>query len=139
MARLLKILALLAVAVFVARAVIVTRSTVSWFFAVNSARITVDGKQGSGWVHKGHNGRAVILTRTEGKAQHSYWIEHGVGSCEGWTAAHFPILPLRESNGYDWTPVCFDDNPNPPERNFVSGTNFVEFTADNGQRVRASW
>ena len=124
---------------FIARVVIVARSTVSWFLEVNNAQILVDGKQVKGWIHKGHNGRATILTRPEGKTQHSYWIENGVGSCVGWTASHFPILPLRESNGWDWTPVCFDANPNPPERNLVSGTNFVEFTADNGQRLRASW
>jgi hypothetical protein len=43
MARPVKILALLALVAFIVRVVIVARSTVSWFLAVNSARIMVDG------------------------------------------------------------------------------------------------
>src|SRR6478672_2571951 len=114
MARLFKILVLMLFVAFIVRALVVARSRVSWFFTVANARITVDGEPGTGWIHKGHKGRTIILTTNDGKTTHSYWIERGVGSCEGWTAPHFPILPVRESNGYDWTPVCFDDNPNRP-------------------------
>jgi len=155
----LTLLAVLTVAFwsFVVPASILNHYTV-WYFMMPAARLTLDGKLNAGYVHWGEggsNGGAVMLTVLQRSQTATYriWLpnsqavpseRNSVGRpstqrCAGWTAPRFPLFSIGDVN-----PPCsylFDDTPtpNPPERNIVAGPGFVEFTADDGKRVRAEW
>jgi hypothetical protein len=120
----------------------------SWYFYVPNARITVDGKKEQGWLHRGAHRETMFLTlRGRGKAE-SYMIpiphnQHGfVSSCGQWTAPRFPAFPIGDVNPPCWMFVVKENptvEPIVPAGDLVAGTNFVEFTADGGGRVRATW
>src|SRR5713226_1665224 len=58
-----------------------------WYFVVPDARLIVDGRPAKGWLHRGHHGESLFLTRRDrGKAEsYMIWIPHdrqgGVLSC----------------------------------------------------------
>jgi hypothetical protein len=146
MRKVLKVLLWASVVTAVLFAVLVARSTaqgrITWYFAEPTARLTVDGRQTGGWIHRGNHGRTVIVTRNVGPMRESYWAWTGEGvvaHCSGWTAPHFPVLALNESNGWDWTPVCVEFRQNAPERNVIVDPHSVEFTTNDGHRLRVSW
>jgi hypothetical protein len=60
----------LALVALVLPCVLVVRPTVlgytQWFFAVPNARLTADNAKADGWLHRGHHGQAIILTRKDG-------------------------------------------------------------------------
>lgn len=123
-------------------------SYTAYFIIVPGARLYADGKAISGWLHKGDKGRAFILTRGGSGKPESYWIampgeRNGwISSCGGWAAPSFPLVAIGDVN-----PRCFsfvnseDPNPTPKplERKPLFGPRFVEFSADDGSRIKASW
>ncbi len=119
-----------------------------WYLVVPNARLMVNGRPAQGWLHRGHHGESLFLTRRDrGKAEsYMIWIPHdrqgGVLSCGHWTAPRLPAFPIGDVNPPCWIVVASEDpspKPSLPPRNLVAGINFVEFTADDGSRLRASW
>jgi hypothetical protein len=122
-------------------------SYTNYFIIVTGAKLYVDGRPASGWLHKGGKGRSFILTRTTASNRESYRIVtvgqkgSSVSSCGDWTAPRFPMIAIGDVN-----PPCFSfdlrEDPNPPlklpERRPAFGPRFVEFTADDGSRILAS-
>jgi hypothetical protein len=120
----------------------------AWYFVVPGARLTVDGRQEQGWLHRGNHERNMFLTRRkEGKVE-SYLIliprdgQGSVSSCGNWTAPRLPVFSIGDVNPPCWTFYAAEDQTpklNLPARKLASGDNFVEFTADDGSRIRGSW
>ena len=120
----------------------------TWYFADYHSRLTVDGKAASGRVHRDHSGLSLFVTRTDGQRSATYLIEFPgdtrahVLSCGKWVAPRFPAFAIGDVNPPCWT-FTYPGNPNPPPAhpatNLVSGSNFAEFTAYDGKRVRATW
>lgn len=119
-----------------------------WYFVVPSARLTVDGRPERGWVHRGKHRESLFLTRGDRGKTESYMIcipkdrQGYVLSCGHWTAPRLPAFPIGDLNPPCWTIVASEDptpKPSLPVRNLAAGTAFVEFTADDGSRVKASW
>jgi len=120
----------------------------AYFVIVPGVKLYADGKAISGWLHKGGKGRAFILTLSGSGKPESYWItvpgeRNGwISSCGDWAAPRFPLVAIGHVN-----PPCFsfvnaeDPNPAPKplERKPTLGTRFVEFTADDGRRIKTSW
>jgi hypothetical protein len=120
----------------------------TWYFVVPNARFTVDGRREKGWLHRGNHGATLFVTRRDrGKAE-SYMVsfppqrEGIVWSCGNWTAPRFPAFPIGDVNPPCWTFIASESRtPKPalPARNLKVGTDFVEFTADDGSRIKESW
>jgi len=119
-----------------------------YFVMVPGAQLYSDGKRVSGWLHRGAHGHEFILTRRSSTKRESYWItlrdekDGLVRSCDDWAATRFPLVAIGDVN-----PPCFnlvpteDPNPRPksPERKLGFGPSFIEFTADDGTRIRTFW
>ena len=121
-----------------------------WFFAVQKAQITVDGKRAEGWLHifKGSTGTEMFLTRKGTRKSESYqiWLptdgKGWVSDCGDWIAPRFWFFPVNHQEHPCFTIVIEEPGQlttKPLERRLEAGANFVEFTADDGQRIRASW
>jgi hypothetical protein len=118
----------------------------SYFFIVPGARLYADGEPVSGWLHRGAKRRSFILTRSDGSRTESFYIampnEKGawILSCGDWAAPRFPLVALGDYS------ACLsefgdrpDSTPKKPERTPIFGSRSVEFTADNGSRLKISW
>jgi hypothetical protein len=120
----------------------------AWYFVVPSARLTVDGRPEQGWLHRGSHAGNLFLTRRKGGNVESYLImiprdgQGSVSSCGNWAAPRLPAFPIGDVNPPCWTIHAAED-PTPkftlPSRKLISGEHFVEFTADDGSRIRGSW
>lgn len=120
----------------------------TWYFTDFQARLAVDGKPAGGRIHRDRHGRSVFVTRTDVGRTVTYLIAipgntPGYGSfCRDWVAPRFPAFSIGDLNPPCWTFTSpGDPNPPPvhPPTNLVTGPNFVEFTAYDGKRVRATW
>jgi hypothetical protein len=133
-------------------AVVVVReaffSNTAYFVIVPGAKLYTDGIPASGWLHKSVRGRVLILTRNAGGKSESYWItmpdekDGWISSCGDWAAPALPLIAIGDVN-----PPCLafelaegpSRSPRPPLRAPTFGPQFVEFTADDGTRVKTSW
>ena len=141
-----------AISILVLFGILLTREIFSpytaWYFIVPSARLTVDGSPQQGWVHRGNHWENLFVTRRKAGNVESYLImlprnrQGSVSSCESWTAPRFPVFPIGDVNPPCWRYYAAEDPTprfNPPPRGLASGEHFVEFTADDGSRIRGSW
>jgi hypothetical protein len=119
----------------------------SWHFLIPAPRLTVNGKPNSGYIHWFDGGPTVgndvIVTVRHRWRGETYSVVrpaghkpsvHGSGCIE-------PRLPAVSQGDIRYQCLFASDDtatPEPP-RNLLSGTNFVEFTDDDGKRVRAEW
>lgn len=117
----------------------------SWYFRVPNVQLTVDGKTAQGWLHRGNRNGTLFLTRRDNLVVESYLILPSRGvvwSCGAWTAPRIPAFPIGDVNPPCWT-LSTEDNlstkPIRPARNLTVGTKLLEFTADDGKRIRVSW
>lgn len=118
----------------------------AWYFRVGNARLTVDGKEIRGSLHRGNHGETLFLTRRDKSKAESYMISIPQGrqgfalNCGNWTVPRLIAFPLGDVNPPCWT---FDYGETStlarPNRNFVLGVRSIEFTADDGSRITASW
>jgi len=128
------------------------RGYTTWYFMLPSARLTVDGKPTDGRLHRHTDGRWKItyLTRKDAGRIESYRVTQdidrgtGVSSCGDWTAPQWPVFPVNHQAVPCFFFVAAEEHPGkveaePPARNLQVGPNFIEFTADDGKRIRASW
>ena len=121
------------------------------FYIMPFARITEDGKPVGGYVHRNSYRRPLtrlVVTRSETGRRRSYLVgiddAHGgpfVGYCDDWTPPQWPAILLPHVN-----PPCVhwyaaDGSPTPyaPSRNIRTEKSAVEFTANDGKRIRVSW
>jgi hypothetical protein len=120
----------------------------AWYFIVPNARLTVDGRREQGWLHRGNHRETLFLTRGDkGKAEsYMIWVPHDrqaiVWRCGNWAAPRFPAFPIGDVNPPCWTFSATEaPTPNPalPARKLAVGADFVEFIADDGSRIKASW
>ena len=120
----------------------------SRYFRVPNTWLTVDGRKEQGWLHRGNHRETLFLTRRDkGKAEsYMIWAPHDrqgiVLSCRNWTAPRFPAFPIGDVNPPCWTFYASDSaipRSTLAPRNLVVGAGFVEFTADDGSRIKASW
>jgi hypothetical protein len=146
------ILKIAAILILVLFGIVVTHEIFSpytaWYFVVPKTRLTVDGRPEQGRLHRGNHGETLFLTRREKGKEESYmiWIPRDrqgiVASCGHWTAPRFPVFPIGDVNPPCWT-FFFSGGPTPkptlPGRNLAAGIDFVEFTADDGRRLKISW
>jgi hypothetical protein len=141
-----------AISILVLFGILVARETSSpytaWYFVIPTARFTVDGRPVQGWLHQGNHERNLFLTRRKMGNVESYLIvlprdgQGSVSSCGNWTAPRLPAFPIGDLNPPCWTWQAAEDptpRPNPQPRKIASGEHFVEFTADDGSRIRGSW
>jgi hypothetical protein len=121
-----------------------------WYFMQPTARLTVAGTGNGGYIHRLENsgGTHVIVTRRMPWRGDTYWIalpknhRPTMKRCGDWTAPRFPVISIGDVN-----PPClgfsFGDEPRarpePPERNLMTGDRYIEFTADDGKRLRVEW
>jgi hypothetical protein len=120
----------------------------AYFVIVPGAKLYTDDKPVSGWLHQHRTGRAFILTLSGPNRRESYLIDLAdkkgarTSNCGDWTAPRFPLIPLG-----DWNPcqthITFaspnDPTPKSLERRLDFGSRFIEFTADDGRRIKTSW
>jgi len=119
-----------------------------WYFLDFHSHILVDGKPTHGRVHRAHDGNSLFVTLPEGDKAITYMVlvprEGGghVRSCGDWVAPRFPVDGSGDLNPPCWS-IRVAENPSPGPaalpRNLVVGRNFVEFIANDGKRVRATW
>ena len=119
-----------------------------YFVMVPGAKLYSGGKPVSGWLHRGGHGHEFIVTRRGSTRRESYWItlrdekDGWVRGCDGWPATRFPLLAVGDVNPPCFTFVLAEDpssRPKSPERKLGFGPGFMEFTADDGSRIRTSW
>ena len=120
----------------------------AWYSRVSNARLTVDGKEVQGSLHRGNRGETLFLTRRDKLKAESYmiWIPKGrqglVRDCGEWTAPRLPAFSIGDVNPPCWTFNADDSRASStasPNRNLVPGANSIEFTGDDGSRISASW
>jgi len=117
----------------------------SYFVIVPGAKVLADGKVAEGWLHRGVKGQILILTRGVSGRRESYWIGlpgekgAGVGSCGDWTAPKFPVLAIGDVNPPCLFVITEASKATILNRSAVFGPRFVEFTADDGTRLKAVW
>ena len=118
----------------------------AYFVIVPGAKVFTDGRPSAGWLHRGGKGQLLIVTRTASGRRESYWVNRpeekagSVRACGDWVAPRLPLIAIGHAN-----PPCMfiegalieDSSPSP--RPPVFGSRFVEFTAEDGARVRAVW
>jgi len=116
-----------------------------WYFMLPTAQVTIAGNHNSGYVHRADSGRygsdLVVTIQHKWKAE-TYWVALPTGykpsmkRCSDWTAPRFPVFSIGDVNQPCMS--FFDETlrPQPPERNIFVGAGSVEFTADDGRRVR---
>jgi len=110
----------------------------AWYSRVGNARLTVDGKDARGSLHRGNRGETFFVTRRDKSKTESYSIsvlpsgQGFVSNCANWTAPRLPVFPIGDVNPPCWTVSNGD-------RNLVVGTKSLQFTADDGSRITASW
>jgi hypothetical protein len=120
-------------------------SLTAYFVVVPGARLFSDGKPLAGWLHRGGKGQLLILTRNVAGKRESYWIsvpgerKGWVSGCGEWSAPRFPLVPI-----FDVNPPCVvwaaaPVQATPLKRAPVFGPRFVEFTSDDGGRLKAVW
>lgn len=119
----------------------------SWYFLVPAVRLTVDGTPNCGYVHlssAGAFGKDVVVTRRRFGRVEAYSVMMPTGQNtsvrrSSTVASRIPVFAVGDV--LPSATVTFDDGPRsaPPERHLKAGPTFVEFTADDGKRVRAEW
>lgn len=118
----------------------------AWYFRVSDARLTVNGKEVRGSLHRGNRGQTLFLTRRDKSKAESYMIsipqdrQGFVSNCGSWTAPSLIAFPIGDVNPPCW---IFSDGEastlGRPNRNLVLGVRSIEFTADDGSRITAFW
>jgi hypothetical protein len=144
-----KALTTIAIAIFVLFALVVIREAFfgyrAYFLIVPGAEVFTDGKPSVGWLHRAGKGQVLILTRSVSGLRESYWIRRpgekagGVSDCGDWTAPKSPLISIGDVN-----PPCLVLATGPPKENRQKrsptfGLRVLEFTADNGERLKVAW
>jgi hypothetical protein len=119
----------------------------TWYSRVWNARITADGKEIRGSLHRSHQGEALFLTRRDKSKAESYliWAHQDrrglVLTCGRWTAPRLPLFVIGDVNPPCWPANDSDNYPSriSPNRKLVVGAKIIEFTADDDSRITASW
>lgn len=117
-----------------------------WLFLSPTAHLSVDGARNAGYVHyfgtRASGANVAVTIRKAGQAE-AYWLVlprgHRLSAwrCDDWTAPALPFLVRG-----DLSPPCsFENEPGKarPNRHVQAGDGFVEFTTDDGRRVKAKW
>ena len=120
------------------------------FVILPFAKVLVNGKPVQGWLHRELKGRQLVVTRINSvRVRESYLIfftQRGTSAnlCAGWLPAGSPIFMLG-----DLSSPCFQLKiVSESELNAVpvthwpkpeTGPKFVEFSAHDGVRIRATW
>jgi hypothetical protein len=88
----------------------------------------------------------LIITRNDKQKRQSYRLDElgekgrWIRGCGDWTVSRFPVVMIGHYN----TPCLFftsgrEVESKPPERDLVVAAHFIEFTDDDGERLRISW
>jgi hypothetical protein len=112
----------------------------TWYLMLPKAHLTLDGKPSGGYLHKTSDGKTIVLTRTDTERHESYWIiltKHP-GVSMGRVAPHLPLFAVGDVMFVGEASSIIPTHE-PPERRLKTGPKFVEFTADDGKRIRAEW
>ena len=122
----------------------------TYLFIVPTAKLFADGKPAPGWLHRGSKCKCLIVTRIASGKRESYWIQHGgksggwgVRSCGEWSAGRFPLIAIGDVNPP--CPLIFADPGTRIEGGRstqalpVFGTQFMKFTAENGDELKVTW
>jgi hypothetical protein len=111
-----------------------------------TARLSVAGRRTNGYSHLNdwRGDRLMVVTRHRSNGDETYWVwlsrlrtAVGATRCAGWSAPPLPVFLTT-----DVYQPCFSVEGPPtkgPPRNIASGASFVEFTADDGKRIRLDW
>ena len=118
----------------------------AWYFRVSDVRLTVNGKEVRGSLHRGNRGQTLFLTRRDKSKAESYMINIPQGrqgfvlNCGSWSAPRLIVFPIGDVNPPCWT---FSNGEAStlarPNRNLILGVRSIEFTADDGSRITAFW
>ena len=122
------------------------------FYIMPFARITADGKLISGYVHRNSYRRPLthlVVTRNEMGRRRSYLVgtehdSHGgpfAWYCDDWSPPRWPAFWFPDVNPpcIHWYAAEAPPPPAEPKRNTKTESNAVEFTANDGKRIRVSW
>src|SRR5205085_732068 len=118
----------------------------SWYFMIPAATLTVDGKHNSGYVHlanAGGQGRDIVVTLRQRWNSESYKVmvptNEKPSISESSTAPRLPIFAVGD---VIYQPLWTSEQKphiDRPDRRLLTGSNSVEFTANDGKRVRVNW
>jgi len=119
------------------------------FVIVPFAEVFADAKPVQGWLHREIKGRQYVVTRiSASRVRESDLITFG-GRATTWPCAdrlpsRSPIFMLGDVNHPCFQlDIILDDDPKPPpvplQPKPRTGPHFVEFTATDGARIRATW
>jgi len=118
-----------------------------WFVVDGRAKLFENSKQVNGWLHREWRDRAFIVTRKGGHiGSGSYLVlpdsRRGpfVEGCDGWTAAHLPVLPFPVfvSDALPCPGWRLPAHAMPFGRAMLSSTS-VEFVDERGQTLQVLW
>jgi hypothetical protein len=120
-------------------------SLTAYFVIVPGATVFAGGQPTPGWVHRGGNGQNLIVTRPISGRRESYWVimpgeKNGwVRGCGEWSASRFPVLAIGDTSlpCLDWGGGSTQSDP--PQRDPVFGPRSVEFTSNDGTRLKIAW
>jgi hypothetical protein len=118
-----------------------------WFVLDRRAKLTEDGMQVEGWLHREWKDRVLIITRKgDPVGRESYLVLPGsrVGpfaeGCDGWTAMRLPVLPflLLVSDALPCPGWRLPEHPMPYSKAMLS-SNSLEFVDERGRRLQVRW
>jgi hypothetical protein len=118
-----------------------------WFVLDGRPKLTEDGMQVEGWLHREWKNRFLIITRKGGPAgSESYLVipdgRRGpfVEGCDGWTAMRLPVLPLPVlvSDALPCPGWRLPEHPRLHSKAMMS-TNSFEFVDERGGRLQVRW
>jgi hypothetical protein len=138
--------------IFVVRVLImIQRHEIIWLVLVSHSKLTANGSGIDGRILRGEGGRLLIVTLDAEKESGSYWVvlpiiipvsKPGLVYLCNWTPPRLPAFPVSGANPPCWIPIerGGDVSPGPSiNRRLEVSADYVEFTADDGRRIRAIW
>jgi len=124
-----------------------TKGRIIWFHAVSSALLTDDGNATQGSVHESSDHNATLITLERNGGPESYWIQMSEGrpgyvlDCLG-RKGEFPVFfvsTLLPPCAVNQETELQRNGNDPSKRRLVRQLRRLEFLADDGSRITASW
>lgn len=144
------VLTVLAVVSVVRVFIMTPRHEIVWLVPLYNGKVTANGFGIDGRVLRGEGGRLLIVTLGTKKSG-AYWVvlpittpisKPGLVYWCNWAPPRLPAFPVNGANPPCWTPIerGGEVSPGPSlNRRLEVSAAYVEFTADDGRRIKVVW